>query len=142
VRRLVVLYDAGCGICSASRRWLEGRRQLVALEFLAAGSAEARDRFPTLSGEAEELIVVSDEGGVYRGAHAWIMCLWALDEYREWSFRLARPALLPRARDVFEWVSKRRRGLSWLLGIRSDQELAAVLASGRSCGSGCPEQPR
>ena len=143
MRSLTVLYDARCGLCSTARYWLEGQRQIVPLELLAAGSAEARRRYPTLAeAEPEELIVVSDEGGVYRGAHAWIMCLWALDEYREWSFRLARPALLPRARDVFEWVSKRRRGLSWLLGIRSDQELAAVLASGRSCGSGCAEQPR
>lgn len=143
MRRLTVLYDAGCGFCSACRRWLEGQRQLVALEFLAAGSPEARRRFPALASETEELIVVSDEGDVYRGAHAWIMCLWALDEYREWSFRLARPALLPRARDVFEWVSKRRRGLSWLLGIRSDHELAAVLSAGRACEPGrCGEEVR
>jgi predicted DCC family thiol-disulfide oxidoreductase YuxK len=141
VRRLTVLYDARCGLCSTTRRWLERQRQLVALEFVAAGSPDARRRFPTLAAEIEELIVVSDEGGVYRGPHAWIICLWALDEYRDWSFRLARPALLPLARDVFEWVSKRRRGLSWLLGIRSDHEIAAVLAAGRSCDSGgCGEE--
>jgi predicted DCC family thiol-disulfide oxidoreductase YuxK len=140
---LTVLYDARCGFCLACRRWLEGQPQLVALEFLAAGSREARERFPTLAAETEELIVVSDEGGVYRGSHAWIVCLWALDEYREWSFRLARPALLPLARDLFEWVSKRRRGLSWLLGIRSDHELAAVLAARRACESGrCGEEVR
>jgi predicted DCC family thiol-disulfide oxidoreductase YuxK len=136
MRRLTVLYDARCGFCSACRWWLEGQRQLVTLEFLAAGSPPARQRYPTLAGETEELIVVSDEGGVYRGSEAWLMCLWALDEYRDWSFRLARPALLPLVRDVFEWVSKRRRGLSWLLGIRSDQEVAAVLTASRSCDSG------
>jgi len=137
VRALTVLYDAHCGFCSACRRWLEGQRQLVPLEFLAVGSTEARRRFPTLAAaEPEELVIVSDEGGVYRGAHAWIMCLWALEGYRSWAFRLARPALLPLARNVFEWVSGTRQGLSRLLGLPSDDDVAAALRSGGSCGSG------
>jgi len=131
-----VLYDARCGFCSACRRWLEGQRQLVALEFLAAGSSEARRRFPTLAAaEPEELVIVSDEGGVYRGAHAWIMCLWSLEGYRPWAFRLARPALRPLARSVFEWVSGSRQSLSRLPGSPSDDDVAAALRTGESCGS-------
>lgn len=143
MRKLTVLFDGRCGFCWVCRRWLEGQRQLVALEFLWADSAEARRRFPTVATVApEELIVVSDEGGVYRGPHAWIMCLWALEDYREWSFRLARPALLPLARSVFEWVSKRRRGLSWLLGLESDHEIAAAITAAGSCAAGRCEPPR
>jgi len=137
VKKLTVLYDARCGFCSACRRWLEGQRQLVALEFLAAGSTEARRRFPTLAAaEPEELVIVSDDGGVYRGAHAWIMCLWSLEGYRSWSFRLARPALLPLARNVFEWVSGSRQGLSRVLGLPADDDVAAALRAGGACGSG------
>ena len=55
---------------------------------------------------------MSDEGDVYRGSHAWIVCLWALKDYREWSFRFAQPALLPLARGIVEWVSTRRHRLS------------------------------
>ena len=143
MRKLTVLYDARCGFCSACRRWLEVQPQLVSLEFLPAGSDEARRRFPTLTAaEPEELVVVSDDGGVYRDSHAWIMCLWALDEFREWSFRLARPALLPLARTVFEWVSERRRGISSLLGIRSDHDLAAVLTAGTARVSSRCDPPR
>jgi predicted DCC family thiol-disulfide oxidoreductase YuxK len=132
VRALVVLYDARCGFCSSCRSWLEEQTQLVPLSFLSAGSPEASRRFPGLasSAEPEELIVVDDEGGVYRGADAWILCLWALDEYRQWSFRLANPALRPLARRAFEWVSHRRKALSRLLRLAPDADVAAALETG------------
>jgi predicted DCC family thiol-disulfide oxidoreductase YuxK len=134
VRRLTVLYDARCGLCSTARRWLEGQRQIVPLELLAAGSEEARRRFPTLAAaEPEELVAVSDEGDVYRGSHAWIVCLWALEDYRNWSFRFARPSLLPLARNIVEWVSTRRHRLSRSVGLMSDHEIVLEVSSGASC---------
>jgi len=137
MRALTVLYDARCGFCSSCRTWLEEQRQLVPLEFVSAGSREASRRFPSLAASVapEELIAVSDEGDVYRGADAWILCLWALDEYREWSFRLAHPSLRPLARRAFEWVSHRRRSLSKLLRLAPDDELEAALSDG---GATCP----
>jgi predicted DCC family thiol-disulfide oxidoreductase YuxK len=139
VRSLTVLYDARCGLCSNARRWLEGQPQIVPLELLPADSAEARRRYPTLAEtEPEELVVVSDEGDVYRGSQAWIVCLWALQDYREWSFRFAQPALLPLARGIVEWVSTRRHRLSRALGMMSDQEIAlAVSARGGGDDGGC-----
>jgi predicted DCC family thiol-disulfide oxidoreductase YuxK len=145
VRSLTVLYDARCGLCSNARRWLEGQAQIVPLELLAADSEKARRRYPTLSEtEPEELVVVSDEGDVYRGPQAWIVCLWALQDYREWSFRFARPALLPLARGIVEWVSMRRHRLSRALGMMSDQEIALEVSANRACdGDGCgPGRPR
>ena len=140
MRSLTVLYDARCGVCSAARRWLEGQPQIVPLELLPADSAEARGRYPTLAEtEPEELVVVSDEGDVYRGSHAWIVCLWALRDYREWSFRFAQPALLPLARGIVEWVSTRRHRLSRALGMMSDQEIALAVSAGGACDDGgCP----
>jgi predicted DCC family thiol-disulfide oxidoreductase YuxK len=131
--RLTVLYDATCGFCVACRRWLEGQPKLLELEYLPAGSAESRRRFPSVSEAQEELVVISDEGGVYRGADAWIMCLYALAEYREWSLRLAGPALRPLARSAFEWLSHSRRGLSRRLRLAPDEEVLGVLR---------PRQPR
>ena len=137
MRFLTVLYDARCGLCSNARQWLEGQPQIVPLELLAADSAEARRRYPTLAAaEPEELVVVSDEGDVYRGSHAWIVCLWALQDYREWSFRFARPALLPLARGIVEWVSTRRHRLSRALGLMSDQEIALAVSAGQACDDG------
>ena len=136
MRRLTVLYDARCGMCSAAARWLGKQRQLVRLETLPAGSEAVRRRYPTLaSAEPEELVVVSDEGAVYTGPSAWIICLWALDEYRDWSFRFARPALLPLARGIVEWISTRRHGLSRALGMMSDEEVASA-ARQTTCANG------
>ena len=137
MRSLTVLYDARCGMCSAAGRWLGKQRQLVPLEMLAAGSEAARRRFPTLaSAEPEELVVVSDEGAVYTGPAAWIVCLWALDEYRDWSFRFAQPALLPLARGIVEWISTKRHGLSRALGMMSDEEVAFAARHSTACASG------
>src|SRR5688572_30039373 len=106
MNKLTVLYDAECGFCVRCRWWLLNQPRFVDMEFLPAGGPDARRRYPelTTSGAVEELIVVDDEGGVYRGAHAWLMCLWALMEYREWSGWLASPALLPLARGAFALV--------------------------------------
>jgi predicted DCC family thiol-disulfide oxidoreductase YuxK len=113
MQSLTVLFDARCSLCLRARVWLEGEPQLVPLRFVAAGSAEAHARFPTLDHEAtlEALTVVSDSGEVFHGERAWLICLWALRSYREWSQRLATPALLPTVRRFVLWVSANRFGL-------------------------------
>jgi predicted DCC family thiol-disulfide oxidoreductase YuxK len=130
MRRLTILYDARCGLCSWARRWARRQPAFVELIFLAADSPEARRRFPGLAheGEAEELVVISDEGGVYRGDDAWIMCLYALEDFREWSLRLASPALRPLARAAFALVTRSRRSISRRLGLAPDAELIDTLA--------------
>src|SRR4051812_25798812 len=117
MRTLTLLYDGRCGFCVRCKAWLEKQPQIVPLEFVPAGTAEARRRFPGASDstEPEELVVVSDEGEVWRGDGAFLMCLWALAEWREWSLRLAQPELRPLARRALEWVGRWRFGLSrWL----------------------------
>jgi hypothetical protein len=114
VRALTVLYDARCGLCSSARRWLLNQRQLVPLEFVA---------------------------DVYRGPSAWIACLWALEAYRNWSFRLAGPTLLPLARHAFEWVSTRRHSLSRTLRLVSDQDLVREVSRTGVCPQGVCTPP-
>lgn len=125
--RLTVLYDAQCSFCRRCRWWLSSRRALLPLTFLPAGSKESRRRFPTLrqADPPEELIVVDDEGGVYRGTDAWILCLFALEDYRDWSVRLASPALRPFARAAFEFVSRNRKMLG--VSAASEQDLVKLL---------------
>jgi len=92
---------------------LETQDQLTSLEFLAAGSEAARRRFPDIDHEVslEELVVIADNGAIYRGSKAWIMCLWALRDYRELSFRLASPEWLPVAQRAVAWISAHRTRL-------------------------------
>ena len=129
MKRLTVLYDARCGFCVTCRQWLARQPKFVEMEFVPCRSAESARRLPGLerAGEAEELVVVSDDGEVWRGARAWIVSLWALEEYREWSLRLAVPAFMPLARGLFALVGSQRRRLSGWLGLRAEESVLEEL---------------
>ena len=131
MNKLVVLYDASCGFCVSCRSWLGEQPAFVPLEFTATGSAAAASLFPDVTDSAGELVVVGDDGAVYRGPDAFIMALWALVEYRELSMRLASPLLKPFARAAFRALGRSRRALSWLLRLEPE-ELADRLSEGRT----------
>lgn len=125
IQKLYVLFDAECGFCTRCARWLQGQRRHVRMECLPNGSAYIAELFPTLRALPKaELTVIDDQGGVYYGTSAWLMCLWALEEYRPWAARLATPSLRPFAREAFELVSTNRRAISVLLGLRSEAAMA------------------
>ena len=130
MEKLYVLYDHQCGLCSWARRWLTQQPTLIELQFIPAGSLLAERLFPGLCSPTEppsELLVISDGGGVYRDSSAWIMCLFALDEYREWANRLAHPLLRPLARQAFALLSARRHRISRWLSLASEVEIAEIL---------------
>src|SRR5262245_7721350 len=84
--------------------------------------------FPSLQlARKTELVVVTDDGSVYRDDAAFIMCLYGLQAYREWSLRLATPALMPFAATFFRAVSKRRRWLSRMLAGTFDRDLERLV---------------
>ncbi|MEP6822146.1 MAG: DUF393 domain-containing protein [Chthoniobacterales bacterium] len=115
--RLSVIYDAECALCRRCRDWLNLQPKWVALDFVPLQSPDLPQRFPGIEALAphDQLLVVSDKGEIYRGSSAWIMCLYALRDYRAWSQRLAHPALRPWAQRVCELVSQNRLQLSrWL----------------------------
>jgi predicted DCC family thiol-disulfide oxidoreductase YuxK len=84
MKTLTILYDANCRLCCRIKAWLQAQSKYIDLDFIAADSEAARKRYPQLDHAAtlKELTVVSDEGHYYRGAKGWLMCLWALREYR------------------------------------------------------------
>jgi predicted DCC family thiol-disulfide oxidoreductase YuxK len=147
ITRLYVLYDASCGLCSRVREWAQQQPQFVPLEFIPFGSRRAAQMFPALQRECakpEELLVIDDQGGIYHEGDAWLMCLWALVEYRQWAARLSGPMLLPLARQAFAMLSQGRSGVSAMLGYMSDEELAATLTNGSTvkCEPGSPKTLR
>ncbi len=102
VTGLSVLYDADCPLCLRFRDWLIGESPLVRLDLVAAGSDEARARFPQLdhARTLQVITVVADDGRLFTGEYAWVMCLWATTAHRVLAERLARPQWLPVARAV------------------------------------------
>jgi predicted DCC family thiol-disulfide oxidoreductase YuxK len=127
MRSLTVAYDPECGLCTRVASWLVSQPKWMALRLIPSSALPRL--YPALAAREvhEEVIVISDEGGVYLGDHAWIMCLYALRRYRGWALRLSRPALLPRARQAFALLSSNRRRISEWLGPLSDSDLQAQL---------------
>lgn len=114
MRYLTVLFDQQCALCRRARSWLEVEPQYVQLRFVAAGSTTARHQFPDLdvASTLRDLTVISDEADVYRGAKAWLMCLWALREYRGLALDWASPVRMILARRFVAWISNHRQALS------------------------------
>ncbi|GAB2637665.1 thiol-disulfide oxidoreductase DCC family protein [Kribbella swartbergensis] len=118
MRELTVLYDAECGLCRRFKDWLAAQRPapngqggVVRLRFVAAGSADARALYPELDHAAtlREVTVVADDGSVYVGDRAWIVCLWTTWEHRRTAVRLASPAMRPVARAMVQAAAGLRR---------------------------------
>jgi predicted DCC family thiol-disulfide oxidoreductase YuxK len=128
---LTVLYDIRCELCRHVRAWLEAQPAYVQLTFVPAGSEEARWRFPQLDHAATltELTVIGDGGEGYSGAPGWLICLWALRDYRAWALTLASPALMPTAQRFITWISQNR----WRLGQSEFQLCGTDAAAGCSC---------
>jgi predicted DCC family thiol-disulfide oxidoreductase YuxK len=129
MRRLYVLYDSRCELCCRLRKWLSDQEAWLELKTIPAGGEEARRLFPGLEAiaSADDLVVVSDQGEVYLGNRAWIMCLFALKRYQRLACRLAHPLLLPLARHAYQALSKNRHLMSRWLRTPSSEALASEL---------------
>ena len=115
MKRLRLYYDDRCGLCTTLVAWLGRQRQLVPIECA-----------PKPPGQTD-LAVLADTGEVWTGDSAWLIVLWALDDFRDWSYRLSRPELLPLARQAFATLSRNRSVLSGWLGLPADADVAARL---------------
>jgi predicted DCC family thiol-disulfide oxidoreductase YuxK len=129
MQKLYVLYDPKCELCCRLKEWLVEQRSWIGLEVVAASSPTARKMFPQLEQIAgqNDLAVISDEGAVYLNDRAWIMVLYALEEYRDWAARLTHPLLMPLARQAYAALSRNRHALSRWLSSTDPDQIAAEL---------------
>ncbi|MDZ4827339.1 MAG: DCC1-like thiol-disulfide oxidoreductase family protein [Actinomycetota bacterium] len=116
IERLTVIYDEQCALCRRCRHWLEHEPTYVPLDFLAAGSPAARERYGEVPWLGAELVVVSDDGSVWAGPAAFLTCLWATLHYRTWSYRLSGRTLAPLAERFFHVVSSNRKRIGAMVG--------------------------
>ena len=131
MKQLTIFYDARCGLCARFRTWLEAQPRRVAVEFLPFDSAEAIARFPRLLeiGADREVVVMADDGRWWQGPAAWLTCLWTTRDYRDWSFRLASPALQPLVRKTVHLLSENRLSISRVFTDRADAQIVAAIES-------------
>ena len=116
---LTVLYDPTCALCIRCRMWMEGQPSYVPLEFHPCNGEEVRARYGAIPWLGNELVVVSDAGDVWAGPAAFVMCLWALQAFREWSYHLSGPEFAPLAERFFLALSSNRSSIALLLHPQS-----------------------
>lgn len=109
---LTVLFDPRCALCRRCRAWMQRQPTFVPLTFVACTGGDARARYGDIPWLGDELIVVGDGGEVWIGPAAFLICLWALEDWRAWSYRLAGPAFAPLAKWFFSFLSSHRRGIA------------------------------
>jgi predicted DCC family thiol-disulfide oxidoreductase YuxK len=105
------------------------QRSWIGLTLIPAGSPTAQKMFPELETIASrnDLAVISNEGAVYLNDRAWIMVLYALEEYRDWAARLTHPLLMPLARQAYAALSRNRHFLSRWVSSAEPEAIAAEL---------------
>ena len=135
VRALMVFYDQDCSLCRRCRQWLMAQDQYFPVEFMAYQSRRAREICPRLDelNPDKEIVVMADNGQIYQGGSAWVMCLYALRRYRELSFKLAHPMLLPLAKKMCHVISNNRLLLSKCFANASRERIAEELIYAESC---------
>lgn len=131
MKQFTVLYDPTCGFCVTCRQWLAKQPKLIPMRFLPQGSSRARAAYPNLTyrtddqGRPDELVVIDERGNVYRDDKAWVMCFYAMRDYRVLSMTLAKPGMAGLARRAYTLVSGKRRLISTLLG--KEEEVVQAL---------------
>ncbi len=133
MRELTILYDAHCAFCVRCRDWLAAQDSFVPLRFVPCASEEAWSRYAQIPWLGNELVAVSDDGDVWIGPPAFLVALWALVKWREWSYRLSAPALAPFAERFLHLVSSNRASIASLLGpVRCEDGACGVPATHRT----------
>lgn len=126
---LYILYDDTCSHSVRHCDWLAQQEAVVPLHFLPQRAKEARFRFPGIEAHIapRELVVISDDGQLWTGPTASVMCLFSLEQHRELAQRLAHPALLAYSRTALELLSREVFEITCLLRRSDDKELGQTL---------------
>jgi predicted DCC family thiol-disulfide oxidoreductase YuxK len=126
MKSLILFYDEQCAFCRAVKTWLDGQPKYVPIRAVPYTAPEARYRFPTIDNHtpAKEILALADDGALYVGGDAWIICLWATRNYRAWSRRLSTPTLRPMAKRIAAVVAAHRYELSRAIFGKEDKVIA------------------
>jgi len=140
-----VYYDGRCGMCCTFHEWINRQKRAFEVRFIPYQADEAEERFPGIGrlDPAREMIVRICTGKIYRGAEAWVWCLYSCAHYRKTARRLASPALLPIAMKTCHLLAANRHALSKVFFRKKEravrEELHAMTAPACT-GDFCPTE--
>jgi len=127
--RMSVYYDEQCAFCRYCVQWLLKQAKFIEIDFYLFPQLQdklGKEKYHQWFNDEKELVVIYDNA-IFKHNKALLMCLYALIDYREWSYRLSSPALLPRVKNVYNFISASRYKLSILLRLSDDKKVSNVL---------------
>lgn len=138
VNRIEVYYDGRCGMCCTFHEWVNAQERSFGVNFIPYQSDRAEEVFPGVGtlDPAREMIVRSDDGKIFRGAEAWVWCLFSCRKYQAVAVRLAQPGMLGVAVRACRILAANRHCLSKVFFRKKDREVRETLheMSVQECG--------
>lgn len=109
-RKLTLLYDAKCRLCTQTVEVLRGLRTDAELEMQPYQSADLERLIPGASlPELEaEIHAVDETGRIYKGADALILVLTTVSSIRWIAVFYRIPGMRPVAQLLYRWIAKSR----------------------------------
>jgi hypothetical protein len=120
IKGIEVYYDGRCGMCCTFHEWVNRQPRAFGVEFVAYQSPKAESIFPGL-GELEP------GREIFRGAEAWVWCLYSCENHQDAARRLAGPSLLPVAIHACRVLAANRLILSRVFFGRKDKQVREEL---------------
>lgn len=126
VQKIEIYYDGHCGMCSSFIEWLVVQEHVCELVCCPYQDEGVERLFPAIKdlNPDKELVVRIAGGDVYRGAEAWVWCLWVSKKYRNIARLMNSDVMLPMVKKVCYLVSKNRLKMSHIFFGKKAAEVA------------------
>lgn len=140
VKGIEVFYDGRCGMCCSFHEWINRQPRAFRIEFIPYQAVHAERIFPGLGtlDPAREMVVRTSENQIFRGAEAWVWCLYSCANHQALARKLGGPGLLPVAIHACRLLAANRHALSKVFFRSKDQQVREELhkMEGAECESG------
>ena len=129
IQKIEVFYDGRCGMCCSFHEWINRQPRAYRIDFIPYQSPDAEKVFPGIGtlDPAREMIVRTDQGKIYRGAEAWVLCLHSCANHQTAARKLATPGMLSVAIRACRVLAANRHSLSKVFFRRKDKAVREVL---------------
>lgn len=129
IKGIEVFYDGRCGMCCSFHEWIARQPRAFVIEFVPYQAEDAERVFPGLGtlDPAREMVVRTSAGEVYRGAEAWVWCLYSCANHQVAARRLGGPGLLPVAVQACRVLAANRHALSKVFFRQKDKQVREEL---------------
>ena len=129
IKGIEVYYDGRCGMCCSFHEWINRQPRAFQIEFIPYQAPHAERTFPGLGAldPAREMVVRTSGKEIFRGAEAWVWCLYSCANHQAAARRLGGPRLLPIAIHGCRVLAANRHTLSKVFFRSKDKKVRQEL---------------